>query len=220
MIISLKIKKFTELLLAFIRTDYNNATVKTNSWLYRVLQDDQEGSYNYYTNAVEVFINRDDNNKRKIEVRNGFDPDRATQPTIHVREPAKTKGKTDAIGLLSEDIYENEDETITSRVKYSHTSRFELMVTGANINEVILIEEVLSSALMASFDSLIIPYFDLISIGSKEVIIASDNYDGGRPIFTKTIDIDVSYEKNNVPKLYTEENVTTIEFENPELLNI
>lgn len=219
MILSLKIKKFTELLLAFIKVDYDNQTDKQNSFLYRVLQDDQEGNYNFYENSVEVFVNRGESNKNKIEVRMGFDPDRANNPTIHVREPAKTKGKTDSIGYLSEDIYTNEDSTISSRSKYSNTSRFELMITGASMNEILLIQEVLESAMMASLDSLTIPYFDLISFSSKEIIIANDSY-GGIPLFTRSIDIEVSYEKNNVPKLYTEDNINTIQVNDPELLNI
>lgn len=219
MIVSLKIKKFVELLLAFIVTDYNSKTNKQKSWLYRVLQDDQEGSYKFYDNAVEVFVGRGNNSKRKIEVRLGFDPERATEPTIHVREPAKGKGKTDSIGFMSEDVYENEDGTVSSRVKYSNTSRFELMITGANMNEILLIQEVLESAMMASYESLTIPYFDLVQFSSKEVIIANDNY-GGRPLFTRSIDIEISYEKENVPKLYTEDNIQAIQFNNPEILNL
>lgn len=219
MIVSLKVKKFVELLLVFIQTDYNSKADKADSWLYKVLKDDQEGDYNYYKNSIEVFINRGVHNIKRIEVRNGFDPTRAMEPTIHVREPATVKGKTDAIGFFSEQIYVNDDDTISSRAKYSRTSRVELMVTGSNINEINLITEVLESAIMASFESLTIPYFDLIQVSSKEVIIANDAY-GGMPLFTRSIDLEISYEKENVPKLYTEENITLVNFENPTLLNL
>lgn len=219
MIFILKIKKFTELLLEFIRVDYNNQTDKTNSFLYRVLGNDVDVKYSFFDNAVEIFTRTKGNDKRTIETRLGFDPDRATQPTIHVREPAKSKGKTDAIGFLSEDIYVNEDETISSRAKKSFTSRFELMITGANANEIILIQEVLEAAMLASFESLTIPFFELLDFSSKELIIQNESY-GGRPLFVKSIELDCSFEKNNIPKLYTEENITTIQFENPEFLNV
>lgn len=219
MIISLKIKKFVELLLEFISTDYTEATDKTKSWLYRVLQNDIDGDYNFYTNAVEVFVGRGKGSRRKIEVRNGFDPDRATEPTIHVREPSKSKGKTDTIGLMGEGYYTNEDGTVSTKLKYSNTSRFELLITGVNMNEIILIQEVLESAMMAYYEDLVLLYFDIMQFSSKEVIIANDSY-GGRPLFTRSIDIEISYEKENIPKLFTEENIEIIQFNNATILTL
>jgi hypothetical protein len=92
------------------------------------------------------------------------------------------------------------------------------MITGGNANEIILIQEVLEAAMLASFESLTIPFFELIDFSSKELIIQNESY-GGRPLFVKSIELDCSFEKDSIPKLYTEENIITIQFENPEILN-
>ena len=91
MIPILRIRKFVDLLIEFIETDYTSQTDKTNSFLYRTLGDDTSDGYNFYTEAIELFT-RTVKDKRKLETRLMFDPDRAQMPTIHVREPAKNKG--------------------------------------------------------------------------------------------------------------------------------
>lgn len=218
MIPIIRVKKFTDLLIEFIRTDYENATNKVNSFLYRVLEDDQDNGYDYYRNAVQIF-SRDKNYKNRIETRMGFDPDRATLPTIHVREPGAQKGKTDGIGFFGDETFSNEDGTTSTNAKKSFHSKFELMITSSNVNEIIIVKEVLENAMIGAYESLQVNFFDLIDFSSKELIIQNDSY-GGTPLFAKTIELDISYEKNSIPKLYTQENITAIQFNNPELLNI
>lgn len=218
MIPIIRIKKFTDLLIEFIRTDYENATDKTNSFLYRVLEDDRDNGYDFYRNAVQIFT-RDKGYKNRIETRLGFDPDRATLPTLHVREPAASKGRTDGIGFFGNNVFDNEDDTSSTSAKKSFQSKFELMITGSNSNEVIIIKEVLKSAIIGAYESLQIGFFDLIDFSSRELIIQNESY-GGVPLFAKTIELTISYEKTDIPKLYTEDNIKSIQFNNPEILNI
>lgn len=214
----LKIKKLVDLIIEFIKTDYENQTDKTNSFLYKVIGDNADNGYDYYTEAISVFT-KTTSDKRKLETRLGFDPDRAMIPTIHVREPAKTKGKSDSIGFIGQEYYTNEDGTISNQARKSYSATYDLMITGGNTMEVIMICEVIESALLATYESLTIPdWIDLLDFSTKELIMANDSLP--KPLFAKTISIPTSYEKDNIPKLYTEENITTIEFENPELLNI
>lgn len=222
----LKVKKFVDLLLAFVKADYENATVKTNSFLYKVLGDNIDNGWDFYTQGVEIFTKRGTDN-RQLETRVMFDRSRAGLPTIHVREPAKGKGVFDGIGFLGEGIFVNEAEvvngitlpsTISSTVRKSFKSNFELMITSGNSLECVVIQEVLESAMLASLDSLTIDFFELIDFASKELMMNNDSERSG--LFIKTIELAIGYEKSNIPKLYTEENIKIIQFENPTLLDI
>lgn len=213
----LKVKKFVDLLVEFIKTDYENAVDKQNSFLYRVLGDNIDNGWDFYENAVAVFT-RDGDDSRQLETRLMFDRTRAGLPTIHVREPAKGKGSYDGIGFLSEDIVVNEDDTISSTARKTFRSSFELMITSGNSLECVMIQEVIEAAMLASFDSLTIPFFELIDFNAKELMMQSDVERS--MLFIKTIGLDIQYERDGIPKLYTEQNTTTIQFENPTLLEI
>lgn len=213
----LKVKKFVDLLIEFIRTDYENAVDKDNSFLYKILSDNTDNGWNFYENAVEIF-SRTASDKRKLETRLMFDRSRAGLPTIHVRQPSKNKGSYDGIGFFGEDIIVNEDETISSTAKKSFSSQFELMITSGSSLECTMIQEVLESAMLASFDSLTIPFFDLVDFSSKELMMQDDTE--RNMLFMNSIILNIQYEKNNIPKLYTEDNITTIQFNNPTLLDI
>ena len=103
----LKVKKFVDLLIEFVKTDYESKTDKTKSFLYRVLSDNTSDGWDFYQNGIEIFI-RGEDDKRKLETRLMFDRSRAGLPTIHVREPAKNKGSYDGIGFFDDEIVINE----------------------------------------------------------------------------------------------------------------
>jgi len=216
MIPILKIKKFVDLLIEFIRTDYENATDKQNSFLYRVLGDDSNDGWNFYENAISIF-SRTDIDKRKLETRLMFDRTRADLPTIHVREPAKNNGGYDSLGYLNGGVVVNEDDSVSDTMRKSFTSRFELMITSGNSLECVMIQEVLESAILASLDTLTIPFFDIVNLTSKELMMNSEVE--RNMLFIKSIDLEIKYNKDNIPKLYTEDNIKTIQFNDPKLLN-
>lgn len=222
----LKVKKFVDLLIEFIRTDYNNKTDKTKSFLYRVLGDNSSDGWDFYQNGISLFT-RDGDDSRKLETRLMFDRSRAGLPTIHVREPAKNKGSFDGIGFFDDQIVINEsvglDEddnpipsTISSTARKTFNSTFDIMITSGNSLECVLIQEVLESAMLASFDSLTIPFFELVDFSSKELMMTDDME--RNQLFIKSITLQIGYQKDGIPKLYTEENITNIQFNNPTLL--
>lgn len=222
----LKVKKFIDLLIEFVRTDYENATDKTKTFLYRTLSDNVDEGWDFYTNGVEIF-SRDATDSRRLETRLMFDRSRANIPTIHVREPAKNKGSYDGIGFLDDDIYINESTgldqnnqpippTISSTTRKTFQSQFDIMITSGNSLECVLIQEVLESLMLASFDSLTIPFFELIDFTSKELMMMDDAE--RNMLFAKSITLNIQYQKDQIPKLYTEENITKIKFNNPTLL--
>ena len=217
----LKVKKFIDLLIEFVRTDYENATDKTKTFLYRTLSDNVDEGWDFYTNGVEIF-SRAASDSRRLETRLMFDRSRANIPTIHVREPAKNKGSYDGIGFLDDDIYINEQTdidippTISSTTRKTFQSQFDIMITSGNSLECVLIQEVLESLMLASFDSLTIPFFELVDFTSKELMMMDDVE--RNMLFAKSITLNIQYQKDQIPKLYTEENIKKIQFNNPTLL--
>lgn len=217
----LKVKKFVDLLIEFVKTDYENTTDKNKTFLYRTLGDNIDEGWNFYTNGVEIF-SRDASDSRRLETRLMFDRSRANIPTIHVREPAKNKGSYDGIGFFDENIVVNEpiDEetppTISSTTRKTFQSQFDIMITSGNSLECVLIQEVLESLILSSFDSLTIPFFELIDFTSKELMMMDDSE--RNMLFAKSITLNIQYQKDQIPKLYTEENIKKIKFNNPTLL--
>ena len=203
----IKIKKLVDGLLTFVREDYLakvalQATVVApdtsdyiaESFLMRCFDDEDEiDGIPYKDLAVEIFT-RTDLEQRKIETRLMFDLDRAPLPTNHVREPAKGKGKTDAIGYMGEDIYEDIDGGFETERRRSFTSQYELMATSMNRHEVIIIEEVMTALLIGAQDTLALanPFYTF-DFSVKELI--ANNELIPNPLFIKSIGLHVSYNK-------------------------
>ena len=215
MIPILKIKKFVDLLIEFVKTDYENKTDKQESFLYKVLGDDSSDGWSFYDNAVSLF-SRDGTNRRSLATRLMFDRTRADLPTIHVREPAKVSGNYDSIGGLDGSVTVNEDGSISDTVRKTFSSKFELMITSGNSLECVLIQEVLESAIISAMESLVIPFFEIVNLTSRELIMENDIE--RNMLFVKSIDLDIKYEKSGIPKLYTEENIQSIIFNDSKLI--
>lgn len=203
----LRLKKILDSLLDFVKEDYefnvNNIidngidpvhNTVGESFLYRCIDsEDKIDGINYQELAAEIFT-RSDLEQRKVVTRLLFDPDRAVLPTIHVREPAKSKGHTDAIGYIGDFIYENEDGSFNEARKRSFSSQYEFLITSVNRHEVIIMEEVLLALLIGAQDTLsgINPFYNF-QFSVKELI--ANNELVPRPLFIKSIAINASYEK-------------------------
>ena len=164
------------------------------SFLYRCFDaDDIADGVDYRALAIEIFT-RETTDHRKVDTRLLFDIDRAPLPTIHVREPAKSKGHEDGIGNIDEDFYENVDNGFSEVRRRSFDSRFELMITSMNRHEVIIMEEVMMALLIGGQDSLMLqePFYN-ISLSVKELIINNELVPN--PLFIKSIEMNVSYDK-------------------------
>jgi len=211
----LKIKRLVEALLEFVKTDYEEKLSEGNeseSFLLRCFDDDDYDVDIVYSDlAIELFTRSSNNNSRKLETRLLFDRDRATIPTIHIREPGKGKGKTDGIGNLDEDFYTNSDSSTQDMMRRSFSSQYELMITSANRHEVLVIEEVLLALLIGSQDTLALnsPFYSF-DFSVKEMMINNDLLPD--PLFIKSIGINTSYDKT-YPSLEENNFLTKILFE-------
>lgn len=166
----------------------------SESFLIRCFDDDDViDGISFKDLAIEIFT-RTNLDSRKIDTRLLFDVDRALIPTIHVREPAKGKGKTDAISYIGEEIYENLDGSYNDQRRRSFDSQFELMITSANRHEVLIIEEVLLALLIGAQDTIALsnPFYTF-EFSVKELI--ANNELVPQPLFIKSIGLNVAYSK-------------------------
>lgn len=166
----------------------------SESFLIRCFDaEDVSDGVDYRTLAVEIFT-RSNLDSRRIETRLLFDQDRASLPTIHVREPAKNKGPQDSIGYLDEELFENIDGGFHYSRRRSFNSQFEIMVTSVNRHEVIIIEEVLMALLIGSQDTLSLnnPFYQF-NFTVRELI--ANNQLMPDPLFIKAIMLNLSYDK-------------------------
>jgi hypothetical protein len=211
----LKIKRLVEALIEFVKTDYEEKLeegTESESFLLRCFDDDDYDVDIVYSDlAVDLFTREANTSKRKLETRLLFDRDRATLPTIHIREPGKTKGKMDGIGSLDEEYYTNEDESTQDLMRKSFSSQYELMITSSNRHEVLIIEEVMLALLIGAQDTLALnsPFY-LFEFSVKEMMINNDLMPD--PLFIKSIGINTSYDKT-YPTLGENTFLTSILFE-------
>ena len=189
-----RIKKIVDSLLTFIKADYEAVLDKSESFLLRCFDDEDEvDGISYKDLAIEIFT-RTDLENRKIETRLLFDRDRAKLPTVHVREPAKGKGLQDGIGHIDEELYENADGSFQETRRRSFTSQYELMITSLNRHEVIIMEEVLLGLLIGVQDTLALaePFYQF-NFTVKELM--ANNQLVPDPLFIKSIGLNTSYDK-------------------------
>lgn len=206
----LTLKLILDSILQKIKDDYVNSTDKNESFLGRLYNGLVIGNYNVLNNAVKVFNwSKDDPNK--IDTRLMFDRERANIPTIHVNIPSETP-YGDGIGMDEgfQSVTENEDgETLTEYFTRSYNARFELLVTGANDFEVVVIHNTLKIALINNVISLEANGFSNVKIYGNDLMI---NTQLTPTVFMRVIYLDCNFDLN-VPKFNTISIVNDITFD-------
>jgi hypothetical protein len=152
------LKHLIDSILNRIVVDYRTNNDKTKTFLYKLLYGVQEGNYMFYDEAVAI-INRSIDDPRKLDTRLLFDRERASLPTIHVTIPSD-QPFSDGIGFdegyvqPTVNAQDNPPLTMTTYYTRSYQSRFDLVITGSNTFEVVLIYYLLRCALINNVESL------------------------------------------------------------------
>jgi len=150
----IKLKSLLDAILDRVKADYEGNTVKEQTFLYRMFYGLVVGNYDFYSEAVRVF-NRKFDDPRTIDTRMMFDRERAAFPTIHVTVP-NDNPISDGIGF--DEGYHNPDiEDVNGELTNftrGYNSQFDLVITGSNTFEVILIYTTLRAALINNHMSL------------------------------------------------------------------
>jgi hypothetical protein len=159
------LKAIVDSVLDKVRDDYNDAVDKSTTFMYKALDGIVSGNYNFLEQAVKI-INRTADDPRTIDTRLLFDKERASLPTIHVTIPNESPF-SDGIGIdegyqlatandLGLDINGDPMSPVSMTEYYtrSYNSKFDLVITGSNTFEVIMIFYILKMALINNIQSL------------------------------------------------------------------
>ena len=168
-----KVKKVLDNLLAFVRADLaNNVSTPTESWLYEefygVTLDDTE-----FYSQLSFMLSLDDSDKRKLKTRVMFDKDRAQLPTIHVNYPAedgRMGDNTINTGFIHSELING---NIVSKYSRSYVGMYDLIITGGNSLEVVMLYEFLDALLIAAADTLAYN-FDRFEFSGKQLLPNQD----------------------------------------------
>ena len=184
MILIARIRQFVQSLLDYVQEDFNSLP-ETQSFLYQMFWGIQDGSFNFYNQARDIFL-RKNTSPRKITVLMEYPKDKAHFPCVVVREPQKSPkltplggigGGNDTFGIPD---YEREGFTnITS-------SKVDLMCVSDNFLESILIGEVLYT-LMEGARNTLEQEFVNFDFSMSEIIVENQLFP--TPIVIKNISI-------------------------------
>lgn len=180
-----KIKKIVEACLEYVQTDFESKTDEKDSFLYKVLGDTQDGSFNYYEQAKNIFL-RKETNPNNIKVALEYPKDKTGLPAYIIREPGKTGGIANSIGKI---------ESFMGGVPmYRDTRQYglEIMCFSVNMNESILMSEILYALLLGSWDTLASQFLK-IEFSMKELMM--ENHLMPTPIFIRSIGLELSSEE-------------------------
>lgn len=168
-----KIKNVVSALLDWVRADLiTNVSTPTLSWLYNEFNGVVLDDTNFYEQLKSLLENGDDD-RRQLLVRLMFDKERANLPTIHIHYPAeegKTGDNTLNTGFIDIEYISGTNIPVYSR---SFKGTYELVVTGGNSLEVVMLYEFLDAILIAAADTLAYN-FDRFEFSGKQLLPNQD----------------------------------------------
>jgi hypothetical protein len=193
---NLKIKAILEILVGVVRADYSTkktANLESESWLYRCFNGIKYGNFDYYKQAIEILINRDQNNIKQLNIRNGFSlVDKPNTPTIHIHVPGEQQGGVNAIGLNldTNQFYENSVDTdFNEKYARSFEGDYDLMITSPNYDEVELLYRFLQALFISAGDTFNENFDGVFKFSGKQIIVNPDTMP--TPMFIKVWSIKI-----------------------------
>lgn len=170
----LTLKTVLDSLLTWVRNDYVyyntlSTPAPEKSWLYSTFYGNSHGNFDYYVQAVNM-ISRTDVDQNKLSTRLMFDTSRANLPTIHIHMPSETPGKFTALNGQIGFSGLDDDNNAQMDLARSFGSTYDLIITGGNSEEVILIYELLQALFIAGHDT-IQNYFAVFDYAGNELMV-------------------------------------------------
>jgi len=187
---------------------------KTILWhIFQKDVNDMDLTFNktdYYQQAKNILILRNNDSPRKIEVGMGFNMERASLPTIHIMMPTETPGvspigtnqgyRPGIGGDTAQDVY--------NVFTVGFSAQYSLIITSDNSLEVLLIYIMLKSGFIGLKTQMELAGFQNVTFGGSDLMFSQEfmpqnvysrnfnlnfNYDfGGRDIFAIKLPTSVS----------------------------
>ena len=206
-----KLKSILDGLIDYIRTDFENQSDETNSFLFQVLAGNRTDGYDFYEEGKNIFL-RTSTSSRKIQTRLMFTKDIAPTPTIHVREPARVKGDYNSIGGIVGPRINLPNNMFTEEYRDTKKANYEFVVTSDNPLETVLISEVIYTLLLGAWETLQTQLFDTFDFALKELL--ANNELVPYPLYIKAVELNVQFQ-NTVPGIQIDTLCGAINFQDP-----
>lgn len=189
--------------LKYIRKNYADQTDKTKSYLHRLLNGVGFERYDYVVQAVEIFITRNEDHPKYLDVDLMFNMERDGAPTIHITLPAEEPALQNN-GMGNDQGYQEfiiESETITTIFTRRYRAVYSIVITGDNSDEVTLIYHVLKALLVAFTASLHLEGIEGLQLGGRDLNINNELMP--KNLYFKSINANLEYE-SSTPNIFTD----------------
>ena len=160
-------------LMKYLRLNFAASVTEQDSYLYKLWGASNLGRYDFFEQSKELFINPGNHKEPKfVNVSMGFDPQKVSDPHIHIMSQNSNPDGKDGLGFDEgyNQVISGVDDTLYENYynrNYKHT--YNLLITGANENEVIVILYTLWALLISGKDELTSRGFNNISLSSGGV---------------------------------------------------
>lgn len=151
-----QLKTIIDAVLLYIRTNYNTALDKDDSYLATLVKGIKSGKHDIFEQAVEIFINKGRNHPKELQCHLFFNSERAPIPTIHMMLSEDNTGPN-GLGVdegFHKAVYDEVLKTSQGFNNRSFESRLSFVITSDNSLETIITYHIIRAALVSVFNDL------------------------------------------------------------------
>lgn len=174
----LKLYQIISALIDEVEKDFNRHMDEKDTFLFNLFGDPADltdnhtnklGKYDYYKQAKALFVGRKEgDHPRRVNLRMMFDAAKATVPTIHLTMPMEEDqnneigiGESGAEGSM---IHNTKNNTLTPLYKRRFQTKYHLVCTSDQSQEVFIMYHVLRAAVISALD-----YIDLAGLKNPQL---------------------------------------------------
>lgn len=187
-------------LLNFISLDFAAQTSEQNTILWHIFKNDVNdmnlvfNKTDYFQQAKNIFIARNNDHPRKIEIGMGFNLERASLPTIHIMMPTETPGVS-PIGT-NQGYFETIDganaNDLYNVFSVGFSAQYSLIITSDNSLEVLLIYVLLKSGFIGLKTQMELAGFQNVTFGGSDLMFSQEFVP--QNVFSRNFNLNFSYD--------------------------
>lgn len=181
-------------------------TKDDETFLYRLLSDNDEGDYNFYTQSLEIFL-RDDLIPRKIQTSMMFNKNTNGSPHVHVREASRSKGDFNSIGGIQGELISFDNGSVGEQYRDTKKGSYEVLITSLNPLDTILMAEVIYTLMYGAYETFQ-NEFETFDFSLKELVFQNST---AAQLYVKAITI-TGQQENIIPSIITNTILDKINF--------
>ena len=184
----------------FLRIDFEARADEEDTILYQIFKKDVNSldltfnKIDYYQQAKSLFISRNNDSPRKLEVGMGFNLERASMPTIHIMMPSESPGVS-PIGTnqgYAASISGEAANEVFNVFTVGFSANYSLILTSNNQLEVMLIYIMLKSGFIGLKTQMELAGFQNVTFGGSDLMFNSEMIPDN--IYSRNFNLNFSYD--------------------------